>query len=173
MIVTDRLCIRKRHPWTDWPKRPYEKIDTIVVHRNSIGYDADTVADWFEENPRWAGPRMPYHFVVKKCGDIEQALELQIRGNHALGRNRRSIGVGVIGDFREHKPTPEQLESLRYLLSALNKWTGGARIQRHGKPWRWRCPGEHINVEQLASEARAPEMLKNGAATVAAMRIRL
>lgn len=157
-MIENCLDIMHRHPYSDWPTRVPEAVTGIVLHRFRMpnhmpdsAIDAYEVADFFEREPNWVGPRMPYHFVIPTDGRSQQALELDVIGFHAKGKNDDSVGIAVIGDFTRHEPTKEQVAATHSLCQALDAWIGAARIERHrpvDDPAK-DCPGRHMDVEGM------------------------
>jgi len=141
------------------------QIDTIMFHRILVGKPAtdttvENVIEFFaDEGPRWIGTTdMPYTFIVQVNGVIAQCVNLQTKTPHAGGYNRRAVGIGVVGDFRDHRPTVAQTFACVTLAVTLaemlpapplvtvhgaipkatkdkNKLLGGAE----------ECPGEHFH----------------------------
>lgn len=112
--------------------RPMEKIDTMVFHRIHVGDpendDAEALAKFFAEyNKRPSGRLgwMPYSFVIPKKQPggqvviVEQACPLWSITPHALAWNERSVGVGVVGDFRKRPPTVKQKAACKWLALRL------------------------------------------------------
>lgn len=167
IFVESCLDIQHRHPWSDWPKRLPERIHGIRIHRIRLKdvpleeTDAYAIADFFEREPQWAGPRMPYHIVFPVSGPPQQALELELIGMHAKGHNSSTVGLAVVGDFTKHEPTRIQTEGLTQVCLALDAWIGGAAIDRHTSIGNYPkdCPGRHLDVEGLSrklAENRQP-----------------
>lgn len=156
MRIKNSQHIHRRHE--RWPKRSLAAIREIVVHRFSLKgishekLTADEVADFFEREPMWVGVRMPYHFVIRTDGTIEQALPLGVVGHHASGRNRNSVGIAVIGDFTKKMPTKAQESSLYILCRVIKDKIGQeAKITRH-RPMNdpdKDCPGKLFDLEGI------------------------
>lgn len=120
----------------------------LVIHRISLArYD-------FEQNPEpikdedlhslWlarafrnrallTGGQVPYHILIRKNGDIEQALPLLKKGAHCVGYNWQSWGVAVAGDFRGQEPTQDQIDSLDWILARMPNVNAGLKIRAHDR----------------------------------------
>ena len=105
--------------------RKCESVSLMVVHRigPKLGevnvHGAEDIASAFSKHHEWhTGGQMPYNFVIREDGVVEQALAMNDAGMHSLKFNASSIGVALIGDFRTAPPTAAQLEALT-LLSML------------------------------------------------------
>ena len=124
------------------PRRPLYQIDSIILHRiggtaarpatcapdypghnppHSIGETAVEIAAWFRTHPEAAGTaRMPYTFVVRRDGVVEQALWLTVSAPHARRWNTRAIGIAIVGDFRHEVPPSLQVDAVTGLCARLN-----------------------------------------------------
>lgn len=126
---------------TDGPRKrpPHSVVRFLVIHRigESVGGDAVSIAASFRDNSKDNGPgsytgyRMPYHFIVKPDGSVEQAVPLEDVAPHVKLYNNESIGIGIIGDFRAKPPTDEQVWSAAELCAMLREWYPGVRITGH------------------------------------------
>lgn len=97
-----------------------------------------------------------YHFVVDGAGRIWAGRGLSQEGAHAgpRGANRANIGVLLLGNFDEQRPTPEQTASAGRLLEALRERFGIARraVFSHDEVRRvqglgaTRCPGGALHA---------------------------
>ena len=99
---------------------------------------------------------LAYHYCIDRAGRIWEGRSLAWQGAHAgnLTANAGNIGIVVLGNFELQRPTPEQLSSLRRLLSELCDRHGisGDRIYGHNEikaqyglaPTR--CPGRFLSA---------------------------
>lgn len=109
-----------------------------------------------------------YHFVVDPYGRVFEGRELPWQGAHSAGANNiQNIGVCLIGNFDEEKPTKAALDKLRQLIDNLRStW----KIQRsqvltHQELKKTECPGRN-----LARWVEAYRRLGTSAAVTAAAR---
>lgn len=86
------------------------KVTHIVIHHTaSITASVDTVHAWHKQNG-WAG--IGYNFYVRKDGTVYEGRGLNI-GAHVAGRNSKSIGICVEGDYdKEYDVSPTMLTGL-------------------------------------------------------------
>ena len=144
-------------------------ITRLVIHRikvSHVGYtdDASGIAAFFARHPegiKATGGRMAYHFVVRKDGIVEQAVDIETSAPHARAYNGSSIGVAVIGDFTRERPTEAQLWGLMRCLSKLHALYPKAVIVSHDSlpggstdPDK-RCPGPYVDVHAIARAVEA------------------
>jgi hypothetical protein len=89
-----------------------------------------------------------YHFVVDPEGRIYEGRRLTWRGAHVRGMNDHNLGVCLMGNFDEVRPTAAAIASLERLLDDLRAQNG---IARSAVTWHrdWpsantECPGDNL-----------------------------
>lgn len=88
-----------------------------------------------------------YHFLIDPSGRVLEGRKLVWQGAHAKGDNNvRNVGVCLIGNFDEDKPTQAALNSLRTLLEDLRRTYDIDRqmVYGHRDLRGTRCPGENL-----------------------------
>ena len=90
-----------------------------------------------------------YHFAIDGRGRIWQCRPLKYAGAHVGGENTRNLGILVMGNFEEQKPTQNQIKALD---DALQKFCAfykvpGRRIYGHRELGRTVCPGKNLFPE--------------------------
>ena len=110
---------------------------------------------------------LAYHFLIGNGrGSGDGVLEIgsrwrgQLNGGHVKSSwyNGNSIGICLVGNFQERKPTPKQLASLQHLVKYLQ--TSGLmqqklRVYGHKQIKREQtlCPGKYMDAT-IASMAK-------------------
>jgi N-acetyl-anhydromuramyl-L-alanine amidase AmpD len=112
----------------------------IIHHSDSETGDAKTFHGWHLAKG-WAG--IGYHFVIKTDGTIQRGRPEDTIGAHSgPNGNGDSIGVCLVGDFTNHKPTEAQMVSLVWLIKDyLNSKYGELKILGHKDVMATACPG--------------------------------
>jgi len=127
-------------------ERIMRKIRKIIVHcsatREGQNIDAATIDVWHKARG-WSG--IGYHFVIGLDGSIEYGRPVATPGAHTKGKNKYSIGICYIGGVdKDLNPkdtrTPEQIISLRQLLTVLVKLHPDAIIHGHRDFSSKACP---------------------------------
>jgi len=99
-----------------------------------------------------------YHFVIGNGtdsgdGEIEKGRELPYRGAHAKGANEDSIGICLVGNFNQGKPSAAQMNSLRKLLLKLMSEYGtvvdGITLHKLVKGSSTECPGAFLTLSDV------------------------
>ena len=94
------------------------RTDRIIFHHSlSDNCDAATIREWhlarkFED--------IGYHFVIMPSGLIQSGRDIAMVGAHSFGRNTTSIGCCIVGDFRTHEPTINQVQAVCQLVHTLS-----------------------------------------------------
>jgi hypothetical protein len=102
-----------------------------------------------------------YHFVIDPYGRVFQGRELAWQGAHAAGANNiQNIGVCLIGNFDEEKPTKAALDRLRQELDSLrSQWKiPRSQVFTHQELKSTECPGRNLArwVEAYRHAGAAP-----------------
>lgn len=121
--------------------------DTIIIHCSATFPGQDVGA---AEIDRWHRQRgfdgIGYHYVVRLDGTIEEGRPYHREGAHALGWNKRAVGICYIGGLDNRKRpcdtrTIQQREALKTLILRLKKEHPGlVRILGHRDVARKACP---------------------------------
>lgn len=101
------------------------------------------------------GGRTPYHFLIRKNGDIEQMLPISARGTHAKGYNWQSVGVAIAGNSETNEIPDCQFKSLKLVCLILGRINNGLIVAGHtdlpgaSSDPNKRCPGKYLNIDLL------------------------
>jgi hypothetical protein len=100
----------------------------IVIHHSGVDTGTMKAMDHYHRDVRHMENGLAYHFVIGNgsgMGDGEIAVSRrwthQLDGGHLASeaQDRVALGICLVGNFEERKPTPRQLENLRALVEAL------------------------------------------------------
>ena len=96
-----------------------------VIFHHSLSNEAtvEQVTEWHQAR---GFKTIGYHYLIQKDGSIDEGRAIDYTGAHTKGRNRDTIGVCVVGDFRAYEPSEEQYNACVFLWSELCK--------KYGKP---------------------------------------
>ncbi len=155
--------------WKYLPKSLREQIDRapvkkarwryLVVHNSGTRQGNAKAFEFYHTNVRKMPNGLAYQFVIGNGtssgdGEIEvgNRWRRQINGGHVHSDylNNIALGICLVGDFNQEKPTQKQLDALDELLRYLrqrvgkvdNKWAV-VKAHREINPPRWPtdCPG--------------------------------
>lgn len=125
----------------------------IIVHHT--GAEEKNTAQIRSYHRRLGWRDIGYHFVIEKNGLLVPGRVQSERGAHCVagGMNAQALGVALIGNFEQRRPHPEQLATLRELLSRLMREhrIPAARVLGHGEVngAATLCPGRHLDLAAL------------------------
>jgi hypothetical protein len=90
-----------------------------------------------------------YHFVIDRAGRVIQGREARYQGAHVSENNPHNIGILVLGNFDEQRPSTEQLRSLSHFSRVLVKQyrLGKNRVFTHQEINPTQCPGRHLQAQ--------------------------
>lgn len=122
------------------------KITHIILHCAATKPSMDIGA---KEIERWHRNRgfftIGYHFVIRRDGTWEVGRPLEQPGAHAVGHNKHSIGICIVGGLNE-KGQPEanyteaQWNTLKELVTYLRNLFPGVAVIGHRDVAAKDCP---------------------------------
>ena len=123
-------------------------LNTIVVHHSAIS-DAGPAEIQKLHMDRRGFADVAYHFLIDSDGDIYEGREINIRGAHVQGFNTGSVGIVLLGNFNDEKPTKAQLDSLSNLINYLRytyeiRYLAGHKDYPGQSPDGTECPGANL-----------------------------
>ena len=145
----------------------------VIVHRIEVSQEdpsyGDTpveVARFFREHPigvKATGGDMPYPIVVDRDGNVTQTVPLRFITPHAKAHNPRTVGIGVIGDFRKAPPSASQRAAVIAVCAALltrfglpvESISGHDELQGGSSDPDKICPGPGLSPADVRNEVRA------------------
>ncbi|MGA2402861.1 MAG: N-acetylmuramoyl-L-alanine amidase [Syntrophobacteraceae bacterium] len=138
----------------------------IILHHTATGKgNARTINISHGARGFWNG--LGYHFLIdngtlgKGDGQIEMSPRWirQQCGAHckAGGMNDKAIGIALVGNFNCEKPTPNQLQSVAFLVSVLRNYyhIHPANIlgHREAQGAKTECPGKLFPINSIRKAA--------------------
>lgn len=112
-------------------------VDYIVVHASATPADMDIGV---KEIDRWHRKRgwlrIGYHYVIRRDGHLEEGRPSYMVGAHVQGHNHHSFGVCLVGGLDsegnpENNFTPEQFQTLGFVVDLLRDYFGQAKVLGH------------------------------------------
>lgn len=143
----------------------------VVIHHSASANASVKGMDYYHRVERHMENGLAYHFVIgnghsMKDGEIAIGGRWtgQLDGGHLASEalNRKAIGICMVGNFDEERPTRRQMESLRslveFLLARCHLSVDAVRTHQQINPIYTRCPGHNFPVKSflkaLKDEAR-------------------
>lgn len=141
---------------------PRDRWRYIVAHHSAIHRGNATSYDRFHREERRMENGLAYHFVIGNGtdsgdGEIEigNRWHRQLQGGHVRRHevNLSGIGICLIGNFMETRPTPAQIAAFRELMDYLTTQVAAPSYQfavhREIDRNHTVCPGRHFPVSAM------------------------
>lgn len=172
IIIGQSLAIPTKLPELKYAKKVAEatrriKVDVdrwqwIIVHHSAIEAGNAKAYDNYHRNVKRMRNGLAYHFVIgcgKDSGDGEIEIGSrwtdQIRGGHVRKASVNDVGIGIclVGNFQNRKPTAKQLAAFNELMLLLKdfilekkcRFAGHKEIDLHHTV----CPGRHFPLRKM------------------------
>lgn len=127
--------------------RDLNTITEIIIH-HTAGPKNQTIFDIHEGHLAngWAG--VGYHYLIDPGGTIYKGRKNSMIGSHCVGHNTKSIGIALIGNFQEEKPSSAQIVSLIELIRNLrHSYPKIKSVNGHCDFDATACPGKFLIYE--------------------------
>ena len=134
----------------------------IVIHHSASPSASVKGMDYYHRVERHMGNGLAYHFVIgnghsMKDGEIAigHRWSAQLDGGHLASEalNKKAIGICLVGNFDQDRPTRKQLESLHALVECLlarcRLSPDAVRTHQQINPIYTRCPGRNFPVQRF------------------------
>jgi hypothetical protein len=132
-----------------------------VAHHSGIAYGNAAIYDR-QHRERGMENGLAYHFLIGNGIDSEDGeIEIgsrwlkQLKGGHVHREEINEVGIGIcmVGNFEETRPTRNQVLAFRELVDYLRSEVVGKKIRfavhREIDPDRTVCPGRHFPVAKM------------------------
>ena len=147
------------------PRHIERKWTAVIVHHSATKNGNSAIFDkYHKEGHHWDG--IGYDFVIGNgtdssdgCVEVTYRWQQQKRGAHCGGTannwaNETGVGICLVGDFNNTRPTERQLASLAKLVNFLQKRykIGSGRVYGHRNTPGARatdCPGKNFLFDDL------------------------
>jgi hypothetical protein len=141
----------------------------IVIHHSGVDTGTVKAMDQYHREVRHMENGLAYDFVIGNgngMGDGEIAVSRrwtqQLDGGHLASeaQNKVALGICLVGNFDERRPTPRELDGLRALVEALMvrcKLTPRAvKTHQQINIVHTRCPGTKFPTQSFLDSLRSP-----------------
>ncbi len=178
-----------RQPKTVFPKRQRSYADNtpsqwypptaerswkaIVIHHSADEYGGAKKYDRAHRDRGW--DELGYNFVIGNgsatpdgCVEVGPRWRKQKQGAHCKTPNNfyneYGIGICLVGNFENHRPTTRQMAALKKLVVFLmNRYDiPSNRVYGHGDIGHTKCPGRRMSIAGLRIWAQAKTQVSAG-----------
>ena len=147
---------------------PMNGISRITVHHegnvfsgsadvNSIARKLSNIRNGHINRRPEAFADIGYHYIVDPAGRVWEGRPLKFQGAHVEKRNEHNLGIMVMGNFEEQKPTTAQLATLeRFVIDQMRRYRVSAgNLFTHKELGGTLCPGKNLQRWMLAQRSPA------------------
>ena len=140
----------------------------IVIHHSGVDTGTMKTMDKYHREVRHMEHGLAYHFVIGNgdgMGDgeigVSQRWTQQLDGGHLASeaQNKIALGICLVGNFDQRRPTPRQMESLRALVEALmarcQLTPGAVKTHQQINVVHTRCPGTQFPGKSFTDSLEA------------------
>lgn len=140
----------------DWGGGVYHDVRPVPDYELTGWALRERFADTRKYRPgAYTGGMTPYPFLLLPSGEIHQLLEVGVIAPHARRWNLAALATSLVGDFREHAPTPEQWGSIVEWCALWHAWGlstwGHTEMPGASSPGK-ACPGSRFDMDKLRQE---------------------
>ena len=128
-------------------------IEVILHHsltKDSGTKSFDAIKKYHKEVYGWSD--IGYHYIIELYGDsyitFKGRAEATV-GAHTQGHNTGTIGICLVGNFDETKPSADMLKELYRLLDDIASRYGGIKVSGHNEYSTKTCPGKLFPLKQI------------------------
>ena len=139
----------------------------IVIHHSASANASVKGMDYYHRVERHMENGLAYHFVIgnghsMKDGEIAIGGRWtgQLDGGHLASEalNRKAIGICMVGNYDEERPSKRQMESLRllveFLLARCHLSADAVKTHQQINPIYTRCPGRNFPGKKFLQELK-------------------
>lgn len=89
-----------------------------------------------------------YHYIIDPQGRVWEGRPIRFQGAHVHNNNEHNLGIMVLGNFDEQKPTPEALATLDAFLADRMRGCRVSldRVLTHQEINPTACPGKNLQA---------------------------
>lgn len=149
---------------------PMNGISRITVHHdamNSYGMrsEADAAARLNKIRQMHVGrgwADIGYHYIIDPAGRLWEGRPVQLQGAHVSDTNEHNLGIMVMGNFDEQRPTSEALATLDgFLADRMRAYRVPlSRVYTHQELKPTACPGRSLQAYMLDTRARTGRLAR-------------
>ena len=115
-----------------------------------------------DSNHHWAD--IGYHYIIDPQGRVWEGRPIRYQGAHVKNNNEHNLGIMVLGNFDEQKPTNEALATLdAFLADRMRGYRLSLdRVVTHQEINPTACPGRNLQAYMRATRASSGRLASNG-----------
>jgi hypothetical protein len=154
--------------------KPMNGVGMITVHHDAL--NASGLRGWqpsvdrlnkirrahLDRGPTWVD--IGYHYVIDTEGRVWEGRPASIEGAHVAATNDHNLGIMLMGNFMEHRPTQAQLNTLDGFLAAQMRAhrvaMGRVYTHREFRSASTECPGDSLQSYMMQTRSSRGRLAK-------------
>lgn len=103
-----------------------------------------------------------YHFIIDPQGRIWEGRSISYQGAHVRGQNENNLGIMLMGNFDQQRPTPAAINALEAFVAAqMDRYSIPlSRVKTHQEMAATECPGRNLQRYLVISRSRGGNMAR-------------
>ncbi|MCC6659343.1 MAG: N-acetylmuramoyl-L-alanine amidase [Phycisphaerales bacterium] len=142
---------------------PMNGIQRITVHHDGMNvFQSTSRGDAAQRleiirkahiSQHWAD--IGYHYIIDPAGRVWEGRPIALQGAHVKDQNEHNVGVMVMGNFEESRPTSAALTTLDLFVGHLMQRyrVPIGRVYTHRELGPTACPGRNLQTYMVATRA--------------------
>lgn len=142
---------------------PLGKVTRVTVHHDAIHSEdirsksdaARRLASIREAHLKQDWADIGYHYIIDPQGRVWEGRPIRYQGAHVKFNNENNLGIMVMGNFDEQRPTSAALATLDAFVSDRMKAYGVpvGRVYTHQEIRPTACPGRNLQAYMVQTRA--------------------
>ncbi|XP_018337898.1 PREDICTED: peptidoglycan-recognition protein SC2-like [Trachymyrmex septentrionalis] len=143
-----------RQPKSQAPDLKFKPAPYVIIH-HSVSPGCKTRAacqlkvrqfqNYHMDKKGWSD--IGYNFLVGEDGNVYEGVGWDKKGAHSIPFNNKSIGICIIGDYRNRTPNAAAVQAVANLIAygvESNKIKSNYKLLGHRQTWSTECPGNSL-----------------------------
>ena len=133
-------------PGVTYATRSEAQITGIVWHHTAGNREQPIrdIADYHVRVRKWPG--IGYHYAIDQEGKVFQMQAVTTVSYHAYMNNTPNIGVVLVGNYEEERPSPQMKAAAKALLRYLKARHRIQHVWMHSETKATLCPGRYARA---------------------------
>lgn len=111
-------------------------------------------------NMNWAD--IGYHYIIDPAGRVYEGRPLGLQGAHVRDNNERNLGIMVLGNYMDQRPTSDSVRALEEFIAQAMRThrVSASRVYTHREFAPTACPGDSLQRSMLAMRSGSGNLAK-------------
>lgn len=103
-----------------------------------------------------------YHYIIDPRGRVWEGRTTRLQGAHVQNQNERNLGIMVMGNFDQQRPTPAAMATLDLFVAEQMRRHAVPlpRVYTHREIGPSQCPGRNMQAHMMTARARTGFLAK-------------